>query len=47
VDPGIAAGGLDLFPEQKLSWINFTDPPGDTLDPVFASEVLADLSSLM
>ncbi|GAB2849817.1 WGR and DUF4132 domain-containing protein [Actinoallomurus bryophytorum] len=58
LDPGIAMGALDVFPEQRLgsiwiaghpdSWGRRDEDPvrfGD-LDPVTASEVIADLTEL-
>ncbi|XVQ09892.1 DUF4132 domain-containing protein [Spirillospora sp. CA-255316] len=44
LDPGIAAGAADLFPEQKLREVRFTEPPGETLSPVMACELLGDLA---
>ncbi|CCH31005.1 DUF4132 domain-containing protein [Actinosynnema sp. NPDC047251] len=57
LDPGIAVGVVDMFPEQKLSgiWVDDGDggdwsPRGSRrfgeLDPVTASELLAELTSL-
>lgn len=46
LDPGIAAGGVDIFPEQKLRDIYFTARTLEGLDAVIASELLADLASL-
>ncbi|MFD0854848.1 hypothetical protein ACFQ07_21590, partial [Actinomadura adrarensis] len=46
LNPGIAAGAADLLPEQTLDQVCFTEPPGEKLDPVIASELLADLSGL-
>jgi hypothetical protein len=58
LDPGIAVGALDVFPQQQLRPISISSHPdgwgrrdedsvrfGD-LDPVTASEVLADLTEL-
>ncbi|RSN51864.1 DUF4132 domain-containing protein [Actinomadura sp. WAC 06369] len=44
--PGIAVGSVDVFPEQTLREVRFTAPPRDTLDPVTASELLADIAGL-
>ncbi|HET9139476.1 DUF4132 domain-containing protein [Actinophytocola sp.] len=57
LDPGIAVGAVDEFPEQKVEkvWLNDKEvgdwvPAGRltfaALDPVTASEVLADLTEL-
>ncbi|MFD0902798.1 DUF4132 domain-containing protein [Actinomadura sediminis] len=44
--PGIAVTAVDVFPEQTLREVRFTAPPRGALDPVTASEVLADLAGL-
>ncbi|MFB4311917.1 DUF4132 domain-containing protein [Actinomadura sp. GTD37] len=44
--PGIAVAAVDTRPEQTLREVRFTRPPADVLDPIVASEVLADLSGL-
>lgn len=44
--PGIAVTAVDLFPEQTLREVRFTAPPRGALDPVTASELLADLAGL-
>ncbi|MBW5484363.1 DUF4132 domain-containing protein [Streptomyces bambusae] len=58
LDPGIAVGALDQYPEQKLETVWLDTVPGDyfpvaehrwklaDLDPVLASEILADLNDL-
>ncbi|GAA3058346.1 hypothetical protein Aglo01_63510 [Actinokineospora globicatena] len=56
LEPGIAVGSMDVFPEQTLTqiWVDpgsgSWNPRGERtfgeLDPVTASEVLADLTSL-
>ncbi|MEV5408178.1 DUF4132 domain-containing protein [Thermopolyspora sp. NPDC052614] len=58
LDPGIAIGAVDLKPEQTLMYVRLGDRPADywpshgtdrtfgELDPVIASEVLADLTEL-
>ncbi|MFG2000711.1 DUF4132 domain-containing protein [Spirillospora sp. NPDC048911] len=58
LNPGFAIGMLDEFPEQKLEYVWISARPDDylprvgtpytfgELDPVTASEVLADLTSL-
>ncbi|MBG6090620.1 DUF4132 domain-containing protein [Actinomadura viridis] len=57
LEPGIAAGYLDEFPEQKIHPVHLGDHPDDyradgqerrfgDLDPVTASEILADLAEL-
>ncbi|MET9952515.1 DUF4132 domain-containing protein [Streptomyces sp. NPDC006339] len=58
LDPGIAVGMIDEFPEQKLDTIWLDKQPGDhwasrsyplrftDLDPVIVSELLADLTEL-
>jgi hypothetical protein len=46
LDPGIAAGAVDLFLEQRLREVRFTRPPGDAVDPITASELLSDLDGL-
>ncbi|MEU5877031.1 DUF4132 domain-containing protein [Spirillospora sp. NPDC047279] len=46
LDPGIAAGAVDLFPEQRLREVGFTRPPGDTIGTVAAAEILTDLAGL-
>jgi hypothetical protein len=58
LNPGFAVGLLDEFPEQKLEHVWIADRPGSywpgeqnpwrfgELDPVTASEVLADLTEL-
>ncbi|MEW2357540.1 DUF4132 domain-containing protein [Spirillospora sp. NPDC029432] len=46
LDPGIAAGAVDLFPEQTLREVRFTEPPRERLSPVAASELLYDLGTL-
>jgi hypothetical protein len=47
LEPGIAVGAVDVFPEQKLREVRFTEPPGGTIAPVSAAEILGDLSGLM
>ncbi|MEV5831730.1 DUF4132 domain-containing protein [Spirillospora sp. NPDC052242] len=44
--PGIAVLAVDVFPEQTLREVRFTAPPRGALDPVTASELLADLAGL-
>ncbi|KAB2344403.1 DUF4132 domain-containing protein [Actinomadura rudentiformis] len=58
LDPGLAVGMLDEFPEQKLTYVWLSSRPDDyypregtphtfaELDPVTASEILTDLISL-
>ncbi|MFI0351138.1 DUF4132 domain-containing protein [Actinomadura sp. 9N407] len=46
LDPGIAVGALDVFPEQKLREVRFTRPPADAIAPITASELLNDLTGL-
>ncbi|EWC60436.1 Molybdate metabolism regulator [Actinokineospora spheciospongiae] len=58
LDPGIAVGAVDIFPEQKLTEVWLTDDSGyywsnhqkrhafADVDPVAASELLADLTML-
>ncbi|MGH3374897.1 MAG: DUF4132 domain-containing protein, partial [Actinoallomurus sp.] len=51
LNPGIAVGDLELFPEHRLEtiWLEARDrdtPAFGDLDPVTASEVLADLTEL-
>jgi Domain of unknown function (DUF4132) len=58
LDPGFAVGVLDEFPEQRLEYVWINSRPDDyrpregtphtfaELDPVTASEILADLASL-
>lgn len=57
LDPGIAAGSPDMFPEQRLAGVWISDQPDPEwlpgtsrrftgLDSVTASEVLADLTGL-
>ncbi|MBO2450639.1 DUF4132 domain-containing protein [Actinomadura barringtoniae] len=58
LDPGFAVGLLTEFPEQKLDYVWLADKPNDyhprvgtrlrfgDLDPVTASEILADLTAL-
>ncbi|GAB3964476.1 hypothetical protein GCM10029978_025060 [Actinoallomurus acanthiterrae] len=58
LDPGIAVGAIDVLPEQKLDVVWLADAPQDyrpnrgttrrfgELDPVTASELLADLTEL-
>ncbi|MBE1533531.1 DUF4132 domain-containing protein [Actinomadura algeriensis] len=44
--PGVAVTAVDALPEQTFREVRFAEPPGETLDAVTASEVLADLSGL-
>lgn len=57
LDPGIAVGYLDMFPEQTLErvwvkgpgdsyWGDRSTTPFDVLDPVTASEILRDLEEI-
>ncbi|MFB7716882.1 DUF4132 domain-containing protein [Nocardia sp. NPDC056100] len=46
LDPGILAAGAMIFDEQKITGIRFNTPPLE-LDPVLASELLADLAGLV
>ncbi|MFB4319815.1 DUF4132 domain-containing protein [Actinomadura sp. 21ATH] len=46
LDPGIAAGAVDLFPEQTIRGVSFSEPPGDLNAPVVFSELLLDLYNL-
>ncbi|MFB6817074.1 DUF4132 domain-containing protein [Streptomyces sp. NPDC056347] len=58
LNPGIAAGVVDMFPEQTLDAVRLDDRPGDHwrvrehahrfagLDPVAVSELLTDLAGL-
>jgi hypothetical protein len=58
LDPGIAIGSLDIFPEHELHAIWISDQPDGwgrrdedsvrfgDLDPVTASELVADLTEL-
>ena len=50
LDPGIAAGNVDLFPEQHLRGVGARDAEGALqiadLDPVTISEIIRDLTEL-
>lgn len=52
LNPGIAVGNIDLFPEQTLESVRLTSGPGAAgpsfgdLDPVTACELLTDLTAL-
>ncbi|MFB8006904.1 DUF4132 domain-containing protein [Nocardia sp. NPDC056000] len=46
LDPGIVAGGAMILAEQRITGIYFDTPPLE-LDPVLASELLADLAGLV
>jgi predicted DNA-binding WGR domain protein len=56
LDPGIPAGDVNMWPEQKLTGVGITDRPTDgylaaerskaELDPVTASELIRDIASI-
>ncbi|MFI0353197.1 DUF4132 domain-containing protein [Actinomadura sp. 9N407] len=47
LSPGIVAGRVHTFPEQRLESVAFESPPGTPGDPVPISELLVDLAALM